>query len=294
MGIISRVIPPRHNGDMDYIGFSFNGVYSINDDFEIYRIIDGDRFTTNLGPRQQDKTAENTGGDGTYFFGSSAKSKQFSINFAFDNLTDIGLRKLKEWLGYKEIADLWFYEEPYKVYSVKISGQPNIRFIPFNNGTERVYKGEGSVQFIAYWPYAHTPHFVGENEIELSGKKLESYTEFYNYNTWFAAGGLLPEDSDTCQGENPGELPTHFVLTKSGKVDKNTTFTVGDITITILAECYDLEWDSKTGIVSASVEQDGERTPQPYSGNPCGTIPVGGTNKIDLKNGTLEYHYWYY
>ena len=83
------------NVDYDYLGFSFNNVFSQNDDFVIYRTIDGDRFNIELSPQSNDKTVENPGGDGTYFFGSTHKSKTFNINFAFDNLDDNGIRKLK-------------------------------------------------------------------------------------------------------------------------------------------------------------------------------------------------------
>jgi hypothetical protein len=46
MAEISRVVPPE--GDFDYIGFSFNGVFSKNNDFTIYRVVDGDRYTIEL------------------------------------------------------------------------------------------------------------------------------------------------------------------------------------------------------------------------------------------------------
>jgi phage-related protein len=50
----------------------------------------------------------------------------FDINFAFDNLNDKGLRALKRWLNYEDIAELWFAEEPYKVYSAKVASQPSL------------------------------------------------------------------------------------------------------------------------------------------------------------------------
>jgi phage-related protein len=63
-------------------------------------------------------------------------------------------------LSGKDVGDLWFEEEPYKVYSAKVTGQPSIKVIPFDGTSEREYRGEGSIQFTAYWPYAHTPDFV--------------------------------------------------------------------------------------------------------------------------------------
>jgi hypothetical protein len=62
------------------------------------------------------------------------------------------------------MGDLWFAEEPYKVYTVKVTGMPTIKAIPFeeiSNGKKvKIYKGEGSVTFTAYWPYAHTPDYA--------------------------------------------------------------------------------------------------------------------------------------
>ena len=74
----------------------------------------------------------------------------FNISFAFDNLEETKLREMKRWLNSKETGDLWFAEAPYKVYTAKVTGQPTIKFIPFDkieNGvvTGRIYKGEGNV-----------------------------------------------------------------------------------------------------------------------------------------------------
>lgn len=83
--------PKDKNMDYDCIAFSFNGLHSY-EDFGIYRTSDGDRYNVELGPTMQDKTAENPGGDGMYFFGTNHKQKNFNINFAFEHLTEEKLR----------------------------------------------------------------------------------------------------------------------------------------------------------------------------------------------------------
>ena len=160
MAISIVKISPNTTGDMDFLAFSFNGKHSW-DDFHIYRTSEGDRYNENLTPTLTDKTAEVPGSDGMYYFGTTHKQKDFNISFAFDSLTDVQLRKLKKWLNGKEMGDLWFQETPYKVWTAKPTGNLSIKYIPFNdkNG-ERVYKGEGTVQFVAYWPYAHTPDWA--------------------------------------------------------------------------------------------------------------------------------------
>jgi hypothetical protein len=54
-------------------------------------------------------------------------------------------------LNSKESGDLWFAENPYKVYTAKVTGQPTIKYVPFDvrnsagNIVGRTYSGEGSV-----------------------------------------------------------------------------------------------------------------------------------------------------
>ena len=413
---------------LDFLAFSFNGKHSW-DDFHIYRVINGDRYEENLSPALTDKTAEVPGGDGMYYFGTTHKQKEFNISFAFDHLTETELKELKEWLNGKEIGDLWFSEAPYKIWSAKPTGNSSIKYIPFDDldkqgNAIRIYKGEGSVQFTAYWPYAHTPDYVGEgdeffsltannkinftepvttkyfyieskNYVEIlfytdelggypqmvaagesilkfnasltflgikanqncdirlwattaatiggfnndinkkplyptkqtekkNGKILGAYEAFPNKNEWAAASGLV---NDFEAGDNPGQLPSVFVFSKTGVIAKNTspsaTFVVGDLSITIPAESItttgstttythykNLTWDSKTGIVSAykNANSIGVDKPIaiPYTGNSLGAIPTGGISNWGMRtitgsnisysteDCTLKYHYWYY
>ena len=315
------IVPSTANQDWDFLGFSFNGKHSW-DDFKIIRTSDGDRYNINLGPQSQDKTAENPGGDGMYFFGSNHKQKVFDIKFAFEGLDDIKLREMKRWLSGKEVGNLWFDEEPYKVYSAKVTGQPNIRIIPFDDYNEngekigRVYKGDGSVQFTCYWPYAHTPDYVGVGR--ANGKNLNSYSSFTNKLMWAGASGLT-SSTGTCTGENPGDLPAPFTLSYDGDINHKVKFTVGDLSIEIEAAEYEannstkvgpqynlFKWDSKTGIVSAVVNNGSTPVVIPCAGEPCGALPVGN-NAVTVQKWqggqwvtdssitpTLKYHYWYY
>jgi hypothetical protein len=75
MAIESRVILPPNasSADYDYLGFSYNGIFSINEDFAIYRVSDSNRYDINVTPTMQDKTTEIPGGDGMYYFGDNIK-----------------------------------------------------------------------------------------------------------------------------------------------------------------------------------------------------------------------------
>ena len=207
----------------DFIGFTFNGVHS--SDMGIIRTSDGSRFNENLLPASTDKTVQIPGGDGTYYFGSNYTQRQIPISVATDELTETQFRQLKQWLGDKQIHPLVFDEAPYKTYMVKTSSAPTLKFICFDNITKnnnemvvnRVYKGEGSLQFIAYFPFAR-----------CTKKYLSDYSDS-NKEEWADASGLLPTQGyyDGTGLEinlyNPGDVETDFFAYYAGTSLKRLT-----------------------------------------------------------------------
>ena len=205
------------NSSNDYVGFTFNGIHS--SELGIVRTSDGSRFNENLLPTLQDKTVPVPGGDGAYFFGTYYTQRQFNIQFAFDEMTEKQLVKLKKWLGDKKIHELIFDETPYKAYKAKITGSAVIKYIPFSEGaTNRVYKGEGSIQFTAYFPFARSVHkFLKDYNVsnlkewqEASGMKINGYSEDANVNSY-------PIDSYISNFHgfyvyNPGDIEADFIL----------------------------------------------------------------------------------
>ena len=191
---------------IDYVGFTFNDVHSSS--LGIVRASEGSRFNENLLPTIQDKTVQVPGGDGMYHFGSQYTQKQFNISYAFDGLTEQQLERIKQVFGDKKIHKLIFDEAPYKAYWAKVTGSATMKHIPFAEGaTNRVYKGEGSIQFTAYDPYAYSVK-----------KYLNEYTET-NKSEWKDAAGLLSSKGtyDTLSGNkiklyNPGAKETDFIL----------------------------------------------------------------------------------
>ena len=252
----------------------------------IIRTSDGDRYNMNLVPPMQDKTAEVPGGDGQYYFGTYHKPKVFDISFAFDYLTQDGLRKLKKAFAGKEMRELVFSEEPDKVYMAKVTSQPNIKTICFDETytvttgegeevvtttyTQEVYKGEGSVQFTAYWPYGRdrTTTVIKENAL----KGVSSRTT-------------------TLSLTNIGDIPSHFIF--SAPLNLNVSkITFGPIEI--IGEKITF-WDSKTGIIKSGSDIIS------YTGDGLYQIPVGGIDVqithnsiLDASNIQFEYYNWYY
>ena len=164
--IESVVKIPESTGDLDFLAFSFRGKHSFSD-FGIYRISEGSSYSESLIPSLEEKTVQIPNSDGQYYFGSNYKSKNFNVSFAFDSLTEDRYQMMKQWLNGKEVGDLWFEEEPYKIYVAKPTGNLQISYNVFSEGGVRVYKGTGQVQFVAFYPYAHTPDYVENSVIQL-------------------------------------------------------------------------------------------------------------------------------
>ena len=201
----------------DYLGFSYgtktDGTPMHSSDLGIVRVSDGSRFNENLLPTMQDKTVQVPGGDGTYYFGSYYTQRQFNISFAFDALTETDIARLKTHFGDKKIHDLIFDETPYKVYSAKVTGTASIKYLAFDEGSgrERIYKGEGSIQFTCYTPFARSKF-----------KFLDEYENIENINEWATASGLKATQGsfdiyNQTTGQinlfNPGDFNAHFTLT---------------------------------------------------------------------------------
>ena len=210
----------------DFIGFSFNEHRS--ESLGIVRVSDGSRYNEDLVPTTQDKTVQVPGGDGFYYFGSDYTQRQFSINIAFDELTEKQFRELQQVFGTKELGKLVFDERPYKYYMVK-SGKPQLKYICFGKEGERIYKGEGTLTFTAYYPFAKSI-FKFLNEY---GNK--------NKDEWKEASGMKAEkgiydivsNNGSISVYNAGDLKTDFILKFSLPVDSTP---IGDIKITLSKE----------------------------------------------------------
>ena len=205
---------------MDFIGFTYNGYHSIRD-LNIYRTSNGSRYDESLTATMTDKTADVPGSDGQYYFGTQFKNRTFNVSYAFDNLTEEGLAKLKKVFRGDGIHELIFDETPYKAWSAKVTGTASIKHLCFEENGKRIYKGEGSITFTCYYPYAHTPTWVWTvdangkySAIDADGRLASSYSDkaYPNKSEWLEASGLTDE---LIIGANPGDIPAPFVFSIS-------------------------------------------------------------------------------
>ena len=220
----------------DFVGFSFNGKHS--SEFNIVRVSDGSRFKKDLLPTFQDKTVAVPGGDGSYLFGTNYTQKTRTINFAYDGLTEEKLFEMRRWLAANQVGELVLDEWPYKAWDMKVSAPPNLTFIPFDeqivdDKIVRVYKGEGTISFVAYQPFAHNPN----------GKKwLGDYASESNYDDWADTSGLIDRaghdviNNGTIKVYNAGDLPCDFYLTFSVISGNSYSFSIGGNVLNLTAQ----------------------------------------------------------
>lgn len=200
----------------DFYGFRFNGVHT--SDLNIVRVSDGSRYSENLSPVFQDKTAQMLGSDGTLYWESFDTNKVWPIQVAFDELSEMQYRRLRQVFNGKTMGELIFDELPFKAYTAKVQSSPQFKTICFDTPDgARVYKGEGTINFIAYYPYAKSVHkFLNEFNDE----------EYDNKAQWAAASGMKPTRASydgtgtTINLYNAGDLETDwqafYIINSSG------------------------------------------------------------------------------
>jgi len=266
----------------DFIGFSFDGIHSSR--LNIVRVSDGDRYDEELFPEINDKTTEIPGNDGEYFFWSNFGKRTFSISIAYDSVTEEQFRQIRRVFGQKRICELIFDERPYKVYYAKVEDPIELNYICFDEEeyywdsenhigyiegsidhkvytgkTRRIYKGEGKIDFVCYYPFAKQQfktldfylrrNTVGSALVGIAtvgtgdGVAAESgnvITTYPNVDEWKESSGLLtqerydfyeidrvrtPEITNNYNFEirvyNPGDIQTGFYLYIPYKVTRD-------------------------------------------------------------------------
>lgn len=304
----------------DFIGFTFNNVHSST--LGIMRISDGSRYNEDLLPTYQDKVVDAPGTDETYYFGSYYKQKVINITIAFEDVSEQQIRKIKQLFSDKEIHELWFDETPYKAYNVKINGTPNLKYICFDKYrmdgyVERVYKGEGTLSFIAYYPFAHSRY-----------KFLDDYgVNFPNLEEWSPTSNLkLKHDYDKLLSINGKTNEKMVKLWNAG--DLETDFKINiDFNSKKIIKAGSIKLTSKKGLEFSDIicQDDDEgiqinsrlKIIQGYKRDSNGKIQITsniynkhiksgdffkipiGESKITItnlqgENFEIEYHYWFF
>lgn len=253
----------------DFTGFYFDDIHSST--YGLIRTSNGDRYEEGLVPDFDDYQIERVGGDGDLYEGRRYKKTSFTIPIAFDHVTEKQFREMRQWLGGDSLKSFRFDERPYKTYWVKLASRPVLEYVCFmelkedainSNDKERIYKGEGKLDFVAYDPFG----YCNDNswQITPNGKELipgginwqkinETYVPFtvkdLNAEEWGEISGLKNdlegyntfEKSQDANGNynytaylyNPGDFSAEFQLFLPLGGDGNEQYTNERVTICI-------------------------------------------------------------
>ena len=217
---------------LDYVGFTYNNIHSSQ--LGLKSVSSGNRYQKDLLPVAQDYTTDVLGGDGTYFFGAKFKNNDIKLSIAFDDVSELEMREISKWLyNNGEIGTLILDESPYIKYYVRVTSQPQIKYLTFEDSYgARVHKGEMDLTFTGYDPYGYcTEKWLSDYEddnvgewAEASGLLFSKKVNNVDYYDTYSAGVISLY--------NPGDLNTDFVLTLT--VDKGTELSpINSIVVTL-------------------------------------------------------------
>lgn len=160
-----------------FIGFTYGGVHSSK--LGIFRTTTSNRNSIELHSPTTDKLITIDGLNENYYFGSSYRKKDINISYAFYGLSEEQIKQLKQIFSSKQICSLILDEEPYKVWSVKVTGNAICKHLCFEVDGQRIYHGEGTLVFTAFFPFARSRY-----------EFLDDYT-FENIREWIDPNGQL-------------------------------------------------------------------------------------------------------
>lgn len=182
-------------------------------DWNLYRVSSNDRYTETLTPTFEDKVVHVPGQKGSYYFGTKYKDKAFSINVAFDNLSIDQFKDMTatfENLVMQEEPmplQLIFDDTPYKMNLVYLQNPPSLSYVPFDENGETILKGEGTINFICFEPFARSTEYrytrAGENIW-----KLLNYQQFMNSQS----SGLYIPFTHRLQQWNDGITASNLIV----------------------------------------------------------------------------------
>lgn len=274
----------------DFTGFKFGGVHS--SELGITRVSGGDRYDEQLYPEIKDRTAEVPGLNGEYYFGSDFGTRTFDIEIAFDSLTEYQFRQLRRIFGTKDIKELIFDERPYKKYLVKIESPIELSYVCFDepnytwdkielyydeethqtvyaqgisgdfeyknydDTTRHVYKGEGKISFVAYFPFAKSvykeiPSAERGSDWVLSSGILNS-TEYEAVDSYRNSSITVYNPGDVATGFRlyiPAEVAQHNITLIYTNLINQTLASLVLLPITILDDEEGILIDTNNGLI---------------------------------------------
>lgn len=176
-GFVQRKYNSNFDPGSEFLDFQFGDF--IGSSNGLVRVSDGDRYELALTPELQDFVIDIPNGIGQYYYGTNYQTKKINISFAFDNLSEQNLAKIKKEFNTNTIKKLYLSENPDRFYYAKLTDTCQIKHLCFEKNGERIYKGEGSLTFTCYYPFSQseTYYLTKQNLISMSEltSKIGSY-----------------------------------------------------------------------------------------------------------------------
>lgn len=250
----AKTTPNGSNTYQPFVGFTYkdasgNMWHSITD-LKIYRTSNGNRYNESITPAMTDKVVDVPGGDGQYYFGTTFKNRTFTVDYAFEELTKTEIDTIKMVFSGDGIHELVFDEDrdtsgkALKIWSAKVTGTATMKHLCFEEDGEDIYKGEGSITFTCYYPYARSENIeritTGETVQKNNGDLPASFTVELSYTC-----------PTTITDQHRNLCGICFRNEEQSKITAKVMFA----TIKILGkgETVKYKWDSKTGVVMEEV-----------------------------------------
>lgn len=234
---------------VDFRGFRFGKIHTSDLNLEV--VSTSNRYEPRMLPAPTDQTVDIPGSDGQYYFGSIYKNREITCNVAFDNVSEQIYRKIRQLFSTDKLQDLVFDEEPYKTWKAKLKSKPEFKSLCFTDKEtgQRVYKGDGKLNFICYYPYAfgfdkyiiRAADYYMLNPPECIINESYSDETFVKNNKNKNYGRILPEDIKYNYNMNPSDyeggdtdnnnIENSFYRDKSHRNKENRSWNPNDNTI---------------------------------------------------------------
>lgn len=186
-----------------FLSFTFDNINS--SDLGIVRVSNGSRLQEGLLPSSNEQIIDVPGTGEKFFIRAWDEPMDREIEFAYEKLTEDGLRKIRNWLRKDKVGNFIFDEYPYKQYRGRIIDEIRLEFVPFDEDGITVYRGEGSFILRTYSPYARNVFTdIGSKKILMdNGLKVPpALTDTFN---------VMLGDG-TARLYNAGDVPTRPLI----------------------------------------------------------------------------------
>ena len=223
-----------------FIGFTFGNRHS--SELGIFRTSSSDRYDISM-IATTDVVTELGTVDGQYYWGSTYSKRDIPISFAFYGLSEEQLTQLKQIFNDKKIHSLILDEEPYKVWSAKLTGTMVVKHLCFEHGASRFYCGEGTFTFTTFFPFARSRYQYAEDYNKENVREWIDDPDFTSENSLpIIQPAILTYDFN----DEELEEGSGYIITFEKWLDNQSLFVESSMSLEGINSSLDVFWDYNT------------------------------------------------